>query len=119
MSRFWLLGAAVALLSAPSVSQPAPEPKSLQDLSGLWAAKKWFGPDVRGQLIVMQTPDGLRAEIAGRYANAKRIGREISFELAGDQGRFSGTLDSTEQFAVTGCVLQPHCPGAGLNRPSC
>jgi CubicO group peptidase (beta-lactamase class C family) len=105
MSRFWLLGAAVALLSAPSVSQPAPEPKSLQDLSGLWAAKKWFGPDVRGQLIVMQTPDGLRAEIAGRYANAKRIGREISFELAGDQGRFSGTLDS--HGAIRGHWVRP------------
>lgn len=94
MTRLWLLATAVALLSAPSVAQPAQEPKSLQDLSGLWAAKKWFGPDVRGQLIVTQSSDGLHAEIAGHYAIASKSGREIAFELAGDQGRFTGTLES-------------------------
>jgi len=53
MTRLWLLAAALAVLPAPSASQSAPEPKSLQDLSGLWAAKKWFGPEVRGTLIVI------------------------------------------------------------------
>ena len=105
MTRFWLLGAVVAVLSAPSVSQPAPEPKSLQDLSGLWAAKKWFGPEVRGQLVIMQTPDGLRAEIAGRYAPVTKTGGEIAFQLAGDEGRFSGTLD--DDGAIRGHWVRP------------
>src|SRR6187551_2360406 len=105
MTRLWLLAAALAVLPAPSASQPAPEPKSLQDLSGLWASKKWFGPDVRGQLIVIQTTGGLRAEIAGHYADVTRTGREIAFELAGDQGRFSGTLDGDG--AIRGHWVRP------------
>jgi CubicO group peptidase (beta-lactamase class C family) len=105
MTRLWLLAAAVAVLPAPSASQPAQEPKSLQDLSGLWAAKKWFGPEIRGQLIVMPTPDGLGADIAGRYAKVTKSGREIAFELAGDQGRFSGTLDSDG--AIRGPWIRP------------
>ena len=105
MTRLWLLAAALAVLPAPSASQSAPEPKSLQDLSGLWAAKKWFGPEVRGTLIVIQTPAGLRAEIGGHYANVTRSGREVAFELAGDRGRFSGTLDSDG--AIRGHWVRP------------
>ena len=105
MSRLWLLAAAVAVLSAPSASQPAPEPKSLQDLSGLWAAKKWFDPAVRGQLIIESVGGALRAQIAGRYAPVTKNGREIGFDLAGDQGRFSGTLDSDG--AIRGHWIRP------------
>lgn len=104
MSRLLSLAACMCIaLAAPGASQSTSA--SMDDLSGVWAAKKWFGPDVRGQLVISQTPDGLRAEIAGRYANVVKRGREILFELAGDQGRFTGTLDSDG--AIRGHWVRP------------
>jgi len=67
----------------------------LQDLSGLWGAKKRFGPDVKGQLVIERGTDGLHAEIAGRYAQVTEKGAEVGFELVGDQGRFSGRFEGT------------------------
>lgn len=87
-----LAAAASVVLAAPGISQS--KPPSLDDLSGIWAAKKWFGPDVRGELVIAPTSAGLRAEIAGRYADVTKRGPDVGFELAGDQGRFAGGLDS-------------------------
>jgi len=93
MRCFSCLAAGISLLflAAPGASQTTSKP--LDDLSGLWAAKKWFRPEIRGQLIVMQTGGGLRAEIAGHYAQVAKQGAEMTFELPGDQGRFLGVLD--------------------------
>ena len=54
---------------------------STADLSGLWSAKKWFGPDVRGPLIIERTSNGLRADIAGREAPVTQEGQGLSFAL--------------------------------------
>jgi CubicO group peptidase (beta-lactamase class C family) len=88
-----------ALLLAPvvasaQIAEPATEQaKSLRDLSGLWRAKKYFGPEVRGQLIIERIGSGLRADIAGRQASVVRKGDELSFRLAGDEGGFSGRFE--------------------------
>jgi CubicO group peptidase (beta-lactamase class C family) len=66
---------------------------ALQDLSGLWAAKKWFGPDVRGLLVIERGSDRLRADIAGRYASVTQNGQELAFTLPGDEGSFTGHLE--------------------------
>ncbi|MGH7521757.1 MAG: hypothetical protein ACREMI_10795, partial [Gemmatimonadales bacterium] len=42
------------------------------DLTGLWSATLRFGPDARGTLLVMRTPDGWRADIAG-YNGLARV----------------------------------------------
>jgi hypothetical protein len=57
--------------SAPVLAQNSSAPPAAPgtaDLSGLWSAKKWFGPDVRGELIIERTSYGLLADIAGREA---------------------------------------------------
>ena len=63
------------------------------DLSGLWSAKKWFGPEVRGELIIERTSHGLLADIAGRKAPVTQKGQELTFELPGKEGSFSGRFE--------------------------
>lgn len=80
-----------ALLLTPAAA-PA-QTNGPQNLEGLWAAKKWFGPDVRGQLIIERAEGGLRADIAGRIARVTRNGQELAFELAGNEGGFNGRFE--------------------------
>jgi CubicO group peptidase (beta-lactamase class C family) len=81
---------------APVLAQNSSEPAAAAttaDLSGLWSAKKWFGPEVRGQLIIERTSHGLLADIAGREAPVTQRGQELAFELPGKEGSFSGRLE--------------------------
>ena len=43
-----------AAIAQQSTSQTAAS--SLTDLTGLWQAKRWFGPEVKGPLIIERTP---------------------------------------------------------------
>jgi CubicO group peptidase (beta-lactamase class C family) len=101
MKRFRRAAATILLLSVCSsasqsqVPAPAVTP-TLNDLTGLWHAKKWFGPEVRGQLLIERTADGLRADIAGRAAKVSERGKEISFQLPGDEGGFTGRFEGPE-----------------------
>jgi CubicO group peptidase (beta-lactamase class C family) len=80
--------------SAPVLAQDSTAPgASTADLSGLWSAKKWFGPDVRGELIIERTRHGLLADIAGREARVTQKGQELTFELPGKEGSFSGRFE--------------------------
>src|SRR6185312_15953522 len=76
--------------SAPALAQ---DTSATADLSGLWSAKKWFGPDVRGQLIIERTSHGLLADIAGREAPVTQKGQRLTFELPGKEGSFSGRFE--------------------------
>jgi len=84
---------ALSLGPLPALAQ-APTPPAT-DLSGLWAAKKWFGPEIRGRLIIERSNAGLRADIAGRSAPVIRKGQELSFELPGDAGAFTGRFEGS------------------------
>src|SRR6478672_10567377 len=80
--------------SAPVLAQDSSAADTgTADLSGLWSAKKWFGPDVRGRLIIERTTSGLRADIAGREAPVTWKGQELSFELPRHEGGFSGRFE--------------------------
>src|ERR1043166_2893240 len=98
MMRSWCLAAIVVLSAASAAGQSGgqdtpPTAPSLEDLSGLWGAKKWFGPEVRGQLIVERTGSGLVADIAGRHAQGAEKGPELSFARPGNEGAFSGRFE--------------------------
>jgi CubicO group peptidase (beta-lactamase class C family) len=95
--------AASTVLAAQDASKPAPE-----DLSGLWAAKKHFDPEVHGQLLVEEVRGGFRAEIAGRSTSVKRIGNEFAFDLADNKGRFTGRLESSR--LIRGHWIRPPTP---------
>lgn len=96
MLRLCSLLAIAALPAALAKAQPSadPGPSTPANLEGLWSAKKWFGPEIKGDLIIARTASGLRAEIGGFYAPVKQSGSEIEFKLAGDKGSFSGRFDS-------------------------
>jgi CubicO group peptidase (beta-lactamase class C family) len=98
MTRLWCLAAVIALSAAPGAGQQSPSPavQPLQDLSGLWSAKKWFGPEVRGQLIIERTGRGVWADIAGRAVQVTQKGQELSFELPSEAGGFSGRFEDPD-----------------------
>ena len=113
-----------AFSSAASLGQQStpPAPSAISDLSGLWASKKRFGPDVRGQLALERLQDGmLRAEIAGLSASASEQGGHVSFALPHGQGRFTGSFEGKDR--VRGFWITPQrsavpvvLAAAGTNR---
>lgn len=66
------------------------------DLRGLWEATLRFGPDVHGQLILLKSADGWRADIAGFSLSATIRDETISFELPGGRGSFRGVRSGAE-----------------------
>ena len=93
--------------SASSAAVQAPD-KALPDLTGLWRAKKWFDPEVHGDLVIRRIGGGLRAEIAGHYAVVTQRGNEVSFDIAGNRGSFSGQLKSDG--TIRGHWIRPVSP---------
>ncbi|MBA2301882.1 MAG: serine hydrolase [Acidobacteria bacterium] len=93
-----LAGAAVLATAAPAQT-PAP-----RTLEGLWVAKKRFGPDLRGTLMILQRGDGLVADIAGFAVPVRQQGKSFSFELPDGKGRFRGVRNGT---AIEGQWIQP------------
>jgi CubicO group peptidase (beta-lactamase class C family) len=103
---FWLF-IALVLPSAPSLIQPAnAQSNSARQLVGLWEAKRRFGSDVGGSLIIRQFDGAWRAEIGGRVAVVKLSGDAVSFELPGDKGTFQGRFDS-RRTNIIGHWIQP------------
>jgi CubicO group peptidase (beta-lactamase class C family) len=73
------------------------------DLTGLWKAKKWFGPEARGTLVLQRRDGAWTADMAGRTLPATDTNGEISFTLASG-GIFRGRLDG--QGAIRGLWWQ-------------
>jgi CubicO group peptidase (beta-lactamase class C family) len=61
-------------------------------LVGLWHARRRFGPDARGPLMLQRGPDGWTADFVGRRVAVRDARGELAFELPGDQGSFRGRL---------------------------
>lgn len=89
-------------LSSSVFAQPAKE------LVGLWHAKKRFGPDIRGTMMIRQGSE-CRAEISGYGAKCVVNGNTVSFELAGGNGRFAGQIDPRTK-AIDGHWFQAAVP---------
>jgi CubicO group peptidase (beta-lactamase class C family) len=78
---------------------------SPNDLSGLWKAKKRFGPDARGTLIVQRNGQGYTADMIGRVVPVSTANGEITFTLPDGGGTFRGKLD--EKGMISGHWLRP------------
>jgi CubicO group peptidase (beta-lactamase class C family) len=99
--------AVLILLSATSLIQTAAsQANSAKELTGLWEAKRRFGPDVRGSLLIKQTGGEGRAEIAGRVAAVKFSGDAITLELPDGKGSFEGKFDA-RRAKIFGHWIQP------------
>ena len=80
---------AVALLvcitcSVAAAQTPAP------DLTGLWKAKRRFGPDARGPLLIERTGAGYTADMMGFTIPVGVKDGEFSFDLPNREGSFRG-----------------------------
>jgi CubicO group peptidase (beta-lactamase class C family) len=73
-------------------------------MTGLWAARRDFGPYVRGVLEIETTGAVWRAQIAGRTADVRRKGDTVVFELPNGEGSFRGAKRGDE---IDGHWIQP------------
>ncbi len=79
---------------------------SAKELVGLWEAKRRFGPDIRGTLLIRHINGGWQVEVAGRVTVAKLAGDALSFELPDGKGSFQGRFDS-RRTRIVGHWIQP------------
>lgn len=108
MKVFFYVGvlAALILSSAVFLTKTATvQTNTANPLVGLWEAKRRFGPDIRGALLVRKTTAGWQAEIAGRSAPAKFEGDALSFELPNEAGKFQGKFDA-RRTSISGLWVQ-------------
>ena len=98
MRPFRTMACALILSTAALPAQEtSPPPRAAQaqetDLSGLWKARRRFGPDARGPLIVRRVEGSYVADVAGRVIPVREAGGELGFDLPGDRGAFRGRFD--------------------------
>jgi CubicO group peptidase (beta-lactamase class C family) len=107
---------ALACLLAFSVAQApasaAAPAASVDELAGLWKAKRWFGPFARGPLVVQRTGEAYTAEIVGRTLPVRLDKGELSFDLPNGQGSFLGRLQAGG--AILGHWYPPTALGMAL-----
>ena len=68
-------------------------PGSANELAGLWKAKKRFGPDARGTLVLQRTGTTWTADLAGRTLPVAIADGELTLALPFKEGAFRGKLD--------------------------
>lgn len=101
-----MLLAGVAGIHPPVPAAPPAEAPSAHELAGLWQARRRFGPDIRGPLVIFQHAGRWQAEIAGRQAPATVAGDTVTLQLPQDQGAFRGKLTS-QRGHIVGHWIQP------------
>ena len=109
MKKFFFLGITLVsvLVSEILLVQTAmAQADSARALAGLWQAKRRFGPDVRGSLIVKQLNGEWRAEVTGHSTVVQIAGDAISFELPDGNGAFQGKFDA-RRAKIVGHWIQP------------
>jgi CubicO group peptidase (beta-lactamase class C family) len=89
----------LALMFAAALFAQTPPP-----MTGLWAARRDFGPYVRGALEIEKAGAAWRAQIAGRTADVTRKGDVVTFELPNGEGSFRGAMRGEE---IAGHWIQP------------
>lgn len=102
--RWFSVGAALIALAACQGSSPpmlpaapAAAPPTGDELVGLWKAKRRFGPDARGPLMLRRGPGGWTADFLGRLRPVRAEAGELAFELPDDAGGFRGRLAAGER----------------------
>ena len=74
-------------------------------LVGLWYAKRYFGPEVRGDLIVQRTGDRWQASIGARTADVRVSRDSVSFDLP-SAAKFTGRI-ARNGASITGQWIEP------------
>jgi CubicO group peptidase (beta-lactamase class C family) len=83
------------------------------ELAGLWAARRDYGPEVRGNLDLYKLGEQWMAKVAGFAAPATVHDRRVTFEVAGNRGAFRGYLDPVDG-TIRGHWIQPPTAAHGV-----
>ena len=81
------------------------------ELVGLWKAKRRFGPDGRGPLVIQRTGPTYTAGMMGRVVPVRADQGELSFDLPSGQGTFRGKAQTGG--AVRGFWFPPNSVAMG------
>jgi CubicO group peptidase (beta-lactamase class C family) len=81
-------------------------PASADEFVGLWKAKRRYGPDARGPLLIERAPGGWTADFLGRIYAARVRLPEVAFELPDGAGSFRGRLREDGR-AIAGHWIPP------------
>jgi CubicO group peptidase (beta-lactamase class C family) len=100
-----ILAVAIAMV-APGLATADTGTNPARELAGLWEAKRVFGPDIHGTLLIEQVAGGWRAEIAGRSAPVHVKGDAVAFELPEGHGTFKGKF-AEKRSEIVGHWIQP------------
>jgi CubicO group peptidase (beta-lactamase class C family) len=95
----------LALATAASASE---------ELTGLWTAKKRFGPDARGTLIMLRSGGRYTADLSGMKTGVTNANGALSFSLPNRGGDFRGKLDHGE---ISGHWFRYGTPVYGADKP--
>lgn len=106
VARLLMLACSVGLISTVSLAAE-------NDLSGLWGAKMYFGPEAHGTLILEKSSKGWTADFMGRRIAIAKNGDVLTFSLPEGQGSFRAKLGTGETIAH-GQWIQPP---ARINAP--
>jgi CubicO group peptidase (beta-lactamase class C family) len=74
---------------APAVAQPAASAASMNDLAGLWTARRAW-PHAEGQLLIRAEGNDYTADFGGRTLPVRRVDGELVFTLPDEPGEFRG-----------------------------
>jgi CubicO group peptidase (beta-lactamase class C family) len=74
-------------------------------LVGLWYAKRYFGPEVRGELIVQRTAGRWQASVGARTAEVRVAHDSVSFDLPG-AAKFKGRI-ARNRASIVGQWIEP------------
>jgi CubicO group peptidase (beta-lactamase class C family) len=91
--------------SLPLLAQTTGSPN---ELAGLWKAKKRFGPDARGTLVLQRSGANWTADMAGRIVPVGSANGELTFSLPDNGGTFRGKLE--DKGAIRGHWYRPGTP---------
>ncbi|HYC94054.1 MAG TPA: serine hydrolase [Thermoanaerobaculia bacterium] len=61
--------------------------------AGLWKSKKFFGPEVRGPVVIQKSGETYTADLAGAVVPVRVERGAVSFALPNGKGSFRGKLD--------------------------
>ena len=78
----------------PTVSAGETIPAASEELAGLWKAKKRFGPDAHGSLIIQRNGAGYTADMMGRVVPLRMDKGELTFDLPDHEGAFRGKIEA-------------------------
>lgn len=118
--RIWralVCGLVLLFLAAPAgtlcLAQAASSPAvSADELAGLWKAKRRFGPDARGLLIIEKEGESYVADMVGLKVPVRLEKGELTFDLPDRQGSFRGKVEGRD---ILGHWFRPGTP---LYRPN-